>query len=88
MAKTVTNPRIGQLVYPSYTPQKVGVITKLEKFTARGGYEDWKVTVETLKGTIKYDSCMSLKDFNALVADHRKKIETIEGYVDKLEKGS
>ena len=85
MAKTVSDPKIGQLVYPVYTPQKVGRIEKVkDAMVRRGGVDEQYVYVRISKGS-RWESVLHLRDFDALIAEHEKKLVTLRGYVTKLD---
>jgi hypothetical protein len=76
----VSNPVIGQFVYQPFSPQKVGVIRKVRK-TKMWGADSFFVTVEwiTPKGvrtSQKNVNADHLSDFDSLIADHRKKLNT------------
>jgi len=80
ITKIVQNPKIGQLVYEPFSPQKVGVIRSIRKAKSYG--EDiYFVNVEwiTPKGvrTIQKNvDSEHLNDLEYLIADHQKKLDT------------
>jgi hypothetical protein len=86
MATCVNEPKIGQYVYKHCCPQNPGIIVSVDGkdfggyftcvhvrwLTSKPGQE---VTAETTAG---------LKDFEALIADHRKKLNTHEANYRRL----
>ena len=92
MAKMVTEPIVGQAVYESYAPQKVGVIRAVRTVRQFGHMGKGKVVdVEWVskKGerTIsKSIESTNLCDLDALIADHKKKLKTHTDAKKRLEK--
>lgn len=79
MAVIVREPKIGQLVYPAYSPREAGVIRAIvaPERPERVG-EGPLVDVRTLKNPKGPDlrcRASDLRDFQSLIDDHKKKYE-------------
>ncbi len=78
---------VGSVVYPSYSPMKVGVITKIGEPEVWGkianrslrgkskGPEHAPVTVRRANGKEYVMEAYRLKDFNELIQEHKRKAE-------------
>lgn len=82
MAKTVQKPFVGQRVYQIGSPQKAGIIVS---FISVGKYFD-DVKVLWLNGTTEAVSTSWVRDFDSLIADHLKKLDTHLDRKKKLDK--
>lgn len=73
----------GSNVYRPYRPQQAGVIvTDLDKGTTE--VHNRRVRVRWLKGTEEQVRLGDLNDFDLLIEDHRKKLQTHEAVLEKL----
>ena len=82
MAHTVTyNPKVGQRVYQAYSPQRAGVITAilppLDKPVFAVSFPNVEVT--WLDGSKTTQNTVGLRDFDSLITDHVKKLDTHRG---------
>lgn len=81
--------KVGDFVYQPYSPQKAGKVIKTEIKSKRfpnGNSEDYLyVTVKFLDGTVKELWELHLNDFNQLIADHEKKLQTHRSKLVKLQ---
>jgi hypothetical protein len=79
MAKCIdysgTSNLIGKLVYTAFRAQCPGKIIK-ELSISESRYPTRNVLVKFIDGTESEMSCIYLKDFDALIADHEKKLST------------
>lgn len=78
MAKTVPNPKIGDLVYVAYQPLKPAKIIALK--------ENRCVLVQYLDGSTETRSVLGLRDFRALVDEHQRKYKKFSALIPTLEK--
>lgn len=83
MAETVRFPRKGIHVYKSFSPQRAGVIIEVGepvKYKALNGEMrdsgDVNVKVLWLTGELEDTTTRALRDFDALIQDHEKKLRT------------
>jgi hypothetical protein len=82
MAKTAYLPRVGQRVYKCYRPTNPGVIREVipqETIQTPAGQTHTPtphVRVFWLDGTVTTGSSLGLMDFDALIDDHHKKLDT------------
>lgn len=83
MAKTVREPKVGDLVYRAYniqTPGKIvaviGPLLPHKYFTV--------VDVKWLDGSVERTDNCALNDYNHAIEDHRKKYEKFEKIAVKL----
>jgi hypothetical protein len=83
MAIVVNEPRVGQRVYKHARPQVAGVIKKV--LGLRDHATTWRVRVKWLNGSEEELDSWNLKDFDALIADHEKKLQTHLATKKKLE---
>jgi len=67
---------VGDYVYEAYLPQTPGVVKDIKKVLIKGTLEDYEVTVHFVNGTTKVVTDLILRDFNQLIADHQKKLNT------------
>lgn len=82
MAKTI-EPRIGQRVYRAYSPQTAGVIINVRRKHQHS--HPATVDVAWTNGQLELDVReWDLRDFEALIEDHKKKLETHLATLDKL----
>jgi hypothetical protein len=79
---TCHTPRVGQHVYRHCKPQTPGTIIALLGKTASGYWEN--VRIRWMNGIVSEHSNGELKDFEALIAEHKKKAEGHEKNLAKL----
>jgi hypothetical protein len=86
MAICVIEPKVGQYVYKHCQPQKPGIIRIVHGKTMSGYF--YSVSVQWLDSsrTVTEEDTAGLKDFSALIEDHRKKLNTHESKLALLEK--
>lgn len=72
---------VGAFVYESYTPAKCGVVIA-DLGPMNGGYFHL-LRVKTIKGEIQDINSGRLNDYDALIADHEKKLA---GHLDRINK--
>jgi hypothetical protein len=86
MAYCVNDPKVGQYVYKHCKPQNPGVIVSVDGKDF-GGYF-MCVHVQWLKAKpgseVTGETTAGLKDFEALIKDHRKKLNTHEANHQRL----
>ncbi len=82
MAYTINNPKVGQYVYKGFRPLNPGIIRTIDGKDF-GGHFDC-VHVQWLSGLITAETTNGLNDFDALIADHRKKLNTHEANHQRL----
>ena|ERR1035438_7636602 len=86
MAFMVNEPKVGQYVYKHCVPQNPGVIISVDGKDF-GGYFTC-IHVQWLKAKpgqeITAETTSGLKDFDALIVDHRKKLSTHEANHQRL----
>ena len=80
MAKIVSNPVVGQLVYEPFSPAKIGIIRSVGKSRSANVYGltvsvEW-VTPKGVRTIEKNINSRYLNDFDMLIADHQKKLST------------
>ena len=99
MAKKVTSPKVGKFVYRPYGAQNPGKIKKilpkgtpLTKGTLDYGTikipirSNSPVEVAWIDGTTTIEDAEHLSDFDALIADHQKKLNTHTSKLPALQK--
>jgi len=74
MAQTVTNPKVGQMVYHAYSPKDAGYI--VEVLDDPKGVISPRVRVQWLNGDLSITSVLSVRDLDALIAETAKKLKT------------
>ena len=68
------NPKVGDLLYPGYTPVKAGVIIKVTPYT-RNEYEGFHLTLKK-KNHVEYTmDSLGMQCFRCLVEDHERKAQ-------------
>jgi hypothetical protein len=87
MARTVSyNPTVGQRVYQAYSPQRAGIITSIippgQKPIFAGSFPYVEVT--WLDGTKTESNTLGLRDFDSLLEDHKKKLQTHQVTQERL----
>jgi hypothetical protein len=83
MATSVCNPKVGTLVYRKGSPQLPGKVLGVKPADALGCHQ---THVLWLNGEESQISDNLLRDFNALIADHKKTLDAHKARHDKLEK--
>jgi hypothetical protein len=84
MAIKVNKPEVGTLVYLPFSPVTIGVITELREVAnplpRNPDHKDTEAWVTWLNGKLKggvwHGFSWRLSDFDALIADHEKKLAT------------
>jgi hypothetical protein len=76
MALRLLAPKVGDLAYPPYCPQKAGKIVMIESGMA---------TILMPNGTRYVEDARYLKDFRALADEHRQKADKFLALVRRLE---
>ena len=71
-SETVQIPAVGQLVYKSSSPQKPG---KIDVVISEREF-DYLVKVTWVDKTFSNESTMILMDFDSLIKDHQKKLDS------------
>lgn len=71
---------IGRRVYKIYRPSIAGVVREV---TSRGAFEN-QIKVAWIDGSTSVESEFDLKDFDALIADHEKKLATHRATLEKI----
>jgi hypothetical protein len=71
--RAMTYYKVGDIVYPSYTPVKAGKVIKITPRYTMGSAGRQRVTVKTLKGVIYEEDSLGLSLFKELVEDHERK---------------
>jgi uncharacterized protein YneR len=83
MAYVVNEPKVGQRVYRHGKPQTAGVIKAvLGETTDELAY---RIRVKWVNGIVEETDTWGLKDFDALIEDHRKKLKSHLTTLKKLE---
>jgi hypothetical protein len=77
--RIMENKIVGAFVYESYTPAKCGVV--IEDLGHDGQYFH-TLKVKFIKGEVRQVNSGNLRDFEDLIAEHKKKYE---GHMAKLE---
>ena len=77
------NPKVGDYVYRHCKPQQPGVIRTVDGKDFHRYFI--MVHVQWLDGQITPETTSGLKDFNALIADHEKKLATHKKTLAKLQ---
>ena len=79
---------VGSIVYQAYKPQNPGVVISVEKEskTWPNGYVDeyYVATIHWIKGQKSKVRCINLQNFDGLIADHEKKLQTHKKAKEKL----
>jgi hypothetical protein len=83
MAALVTNPKVGTLVYRKGSPQLPGKVLGVKPADALGCHQ---THVLWLNGEESQISDNLLRDFDALITDHRKTLDAYRERKAKLEK--
>jgi hypothetical protein len=83
MAHPVNEPKVGQRIYLFGRPQVAGVITAVLGKADNEYFH--RVRVKWLKGHEEEYTTHGLNDFDSLIADHRKKLDTHLKTLKKLE---
>jgi ribosomal protein L7/L12 len=78
----VNDPKVGDYVYRACKPLRPGIIRTVDGKDF-GGYFTC-IHVQWLDGQVSAETTAGLKDFNALIADHRKKLATHETSLMRL----
>jgi hypothetical protein len=81
MAKTIQEPKLGQFVYRTGQPLNAGrVVGTVEEF--KTGTQ--RALVYWLAGNVETVNLTSLRDLQALIDDHQKKLDTHKSTLEKL----
>lgn len=83
MAHPLHNPKIGDLAYPAFQPQKAGIIIEIVPKT---DHLIPNVKIQMANGSSLKIHQNALQDFNALIEDHKKKLNTHLVTFEKLQK--
>ena len=85
MATVAQHPKVGDIVYDAYAPQRAGRVVALVKVESKlvPGLVRDGVRVRMLNGK-EYDTS-SPQDFAALVEDHRRKYEKFAALLSQLQ---
>lgn len=84
MARVAGEPRVGQRVYRFGKPLRPGIIQEVYGLSANSvSFKD--VKVKWLDGVVEVRTSNGLQDFDALIEDHRRKLETHLKTLKKLE---
>lgn len=73
MAQKINAPKVDMYVYMPYGANKPG---KIKKILAGNKSQFCQVEVAWVDGSITTEEAYHLSDFNALIADHQKKLNT------------
>lgn len=86
MANPIWNPFIGQLVYRPFKPQNPGKIIEIEEGakSINPSMKEVKVKVKWIKGEISSWYSYNLNDFDELIKEHEKKLNTHKNAKQKL----
>jgi hypothetical protein len=80
MATVLSNPKVGDLAYPAYSPQQAGVVVAVRPVIASSFPI---VTIRMLNG--REIETASPQDYRALVTEHRRKADAGETLIRSLE---
>lgn len=88
MAKITREPKVGDILYPHYTPQKAYLVTAVSSVVVKKTPE-WEivrhnVTGVNLKGEVVTYSGIHFPMYEELYKEHLKKAETHRKVIDKF----
>lgn len=83
-------PAVGDIVYPHASPVQAGLVVAVEPRTHSVGGVAYRrqimaCTVRQPNGVERVFGELELKDFRALIADHRRKLQTHEARLAAIE---
>ena len=78
--------KAGDYVYEPYLPNNPGKVLSVKHTANAIGFKFYEVEVKWLNGGTTKCEDFTLKDFNKLIADHRKKLNTHTSKLLALEK--
>lgn len=89
MAERKSVYQVGDLVYPGFTPVRVGkvIAERTITITPRGGYPPYnkqELTVKTTKGEIYTIDAFHVKDYKSLIEDHKRKYEKFQKIAEQF----